>query len=403
MIAIGLAGIAWLSVFGHRGVAPCAAFMALGVALRPAIWREGFALLAPVRVLSQPLSIAAVSILCFCLWIAASGAWSPTPGAAWLALTVLAAVLCSGALAFEATNAAPRRARRLGAWLALAISVACAALLFEGLSGGYLRAVTPPLDPSPGRYKDMTALARGVTAIAPLVFPAAVIIRRLTGSMVAAVAPCAMLLVAAAHLSVFSNVVALVAGALCFALALVRPKSTIAMLAGAFVVAMLAAPFIATMVLPDLLAADSIPASWAQRLIAWRETGLRALGECLPLGCGADYARDWFERASLVDIPNWPIPVSEMPTHPHNLFLQLWLELGVIGVASFSMALVAGAATILRMRTSQSTCAAIAGVAAVCLISVMFEASLWQAWRLAIFSVAAFAIALANAVENIKG
>jgi O-antigen ligase len=403
MFAVALVGLAWLVVFGHRGVAPCAGFMALAAALRRSVWREGFSLLAPARLQGDFLSQAALAALLFCLWIAASEFWSPTPGAHWLAITVGASVLVAGALAHEALAASAARARRLATWFALAVFAAAAALMFEGLSGGYLRSVTPPDDLSAFRNKDMTSLARGVTAMAPLVFPAAIIIRRQTGSTLIAAAPAIMLAIAAARFSVFANVVALAAGAAAFLIALAQPKATLAAIAALFVAAALLFPVLATSLpFEELLSDGSAPPSWAQRLFIWREAGDRALGSCFPLGCGADYARGWAENASFVTVPNWPVPVSVMPTHPHNVFLQIWLELGLPGLLLFCAAIGLGVASLLRRPIDRPVLSALAAAAAVSFISVMFEASLWQAWRLAVFSIAGFGIAVSYSVNKLK-
>lgn len=405
MIAIGLAGVAWLSVFGHRGVAPCAAFMALGVALRPAIWRQGFALLAPARVLSQPLSIAAVSILCFCLWIATGVLWSPTPGAEWLALTALAATLTGGALSYEAVTATPARAARLAGFYIAMVCVAAAALMFEGLSGGYLRLSLPPADVSPLRWKDMTALGRGVTAAAGLVFPAAALLYRVSGSRLVALAPVAALFIASLNLSVYANVAALIAGAAAFALALIAPRSAFRALVGVFVLALFAAPFIAWEIPVDAILAgeaSALPPSWAQRLVVWRETATVAMRDCLPVGCGADFSRAFAENGATIRVPGWPIDLPVMPTHPHNMFLQIWLELGLPGVLLLATAGLFAARAFLASRVDRLTMSAACGALGVCFISVIFEASLWQVWRLAVFALAAFGVAMSYSVNKIK-
>ncbi len=404
MFAVALFCVSLLVVFGHRGVAPCVGFMALGVALRPSVWRNGFALLKPTRIFTEPLSAAALATVLFCAWVGVSGLWSPTPGAPWLAVTVLAGALCGGALVREALTASAKRAARFSWMYLAAVVVAVSVLMFEGLSGGYLRSIVPPVDASPLRFKDMTALGRGVTAVAPLVFPAIILLRQTTGSWVIAVAPAAMALLAAAQFSVFANVVAIVAGSFAFVAALAMPRATVGGLSLLFIVALLVAPFaFASMPIDAIIDGGvSAPPSWAQRLIVWKEAGGEALGGCFPLGCGADYARAWSENAGSVALPNWPIPVSVMPTHPHNVFIQIWLELGVFGVAALAVAFAASALGLLRLSFDRTAIAAVAGVLAATFISVMFEASLWQAWRLGVFALAAFGIAVSYSINKAK-
>ncbi len=403
MVLIAFAGVAWLAVFGHRGLAPAAGFIALTIGLRPQIWRSGFALFAPARIFSTPLSVAALSMGGFAVWIAATAFWSPTPGAEWLGLTAFAATLAGGALVFEALRATQRRARRFAQIFAISVSAAAALLLFEGLSGGYLRSVLPPEDASPLRWKDMTALARGVTAIAPLVFPAAVLLFRLTGSWVVALTPLGALLVAAAQFSVFANVIALAVGAGGFALALARPRLSAILLTAAFLAGLFLSPIVAASAPISALVSDGdLPASWSQRLILWQVAAARALGDCFPGGCGADFARAWHAQGGLIDVVGFPLPLPLIPIHPHNVFIQIWLELGLPGVMFFAVALTAGAAAIFRSNIDRLSLAAMIAAASVSFISVMLEASLWQVWRLAVFALAAFGCAVSYSINKSK-
>jgi O-antigen ligase len=393
--ALAFAGLAWLVVFGHRGVAPCVGLMAVAAASRPRFWRIG---IAPRR---TSMRIAAAVSALFILWTAASGLWSPTPGALWLAATLTVGVLAGVALAHEASTAAPRRVRRLAAFFASAVTTAAAALLFEALTGGYLRDVVPPRDSSPARWRDLTSLARGATALVPLAFPAAVMIRRLTGSIVLGFVPLLALFAASAQFSVFANVVALAAGAFAYAAALAAPRTALRIVLLSFVAAALATPLAAAALPAEALTADGLaPPSWAQRLFIWREAASRALGACFPLGCGADYARAWAAFAAPIEIPGAPGPLPSMPIHPHNVFIQITLELGLPGIAAFTAASAAAAAAVGRAPLTREAAAAIAGALAATFISVMFEASLWQVWRLAVVTLAALGAAVAYRLNN---
>ncbi len=401
--AIGLAGVACLAVFGHRGVAPCAGFMALAVALRREVWSAGFGLLSLRRVLSDPLSIAFLAMIVFSIWILIGAYWSPVPGAGELGLTVFVSVLAGGALSFEALRSPSLHTRRIAVMFVVSVSMASAALLFEGLSGAYLRQVFPPEDASAARWKDFTALGRGVTAMAPLIFPAAVLLRRLTGSWIVAATPALALMIAAGSFTVFSNVASISFGIFAFAAACAAPRLTVSCLAILAIVALLASPFIAAHLPASAVLngdAAELPTSWAQRLIIWKETAAIALSQCMPLGCGADFARDLSEKGATVLIPGWPITLPVMPLHPHNLFLQVWLELGLPGVISLALAIASATAALLKANADRLTMAAIAAAIAAAFVSVMFEASLWQVWRLAVFALAAFGCAMAYSTNN---
>ena len=384
--------MAWLAVFGHRGAVIVAGLPALAIALRPEIWREGLPLLAPSRVAAGSLPRAAVAALLFALWIAVTGFWSPTPGAWKLALAVAGFTLAGGALVHEASRAAAARRRRIGVLFAGAVTAAAAVLLFEGLTGGALRALVPPADQSPLRWKDTIALARGVTFVAPLVFPAAAILFALTDSRLLALVPLLLALLAAAQFSVAANVVAILFGLGAAALALWRPRAVIIALGALFIASLLAAPLFAFAPADAVLSAESalLPPSWAQRLNLWTEAGERILGGCFLAGCGADYARAWAAEGTMIDVPGSPVALMEAPIHPHNLFLQIWLELGIFGVLTMAGALSFALRRLASVGLQGVAFAAIAGAAAAAYISFMLEASLWQAWRLAVLSLAAF-------------
>lgn len=394
--------LALLAVFGHRGAAPVAALSALAIALRPSIWREGLALLAPSRLGAAPLPRAALAVLILALWIAVTGFWSPTPGAAKLAFTVLTFALAGGALVFEASRASGERRRRMRLLFAGAVTAAAAALLFEGFSGGLLRAVVPPTDQSPLRVKDMTALARGVTFIAPLAFPAAAILFLLTGSRALAAAPVAIALLAAAQFSVLANVVALIFGTSAAAAAYFRPRPAIIALGALTILSFLAAPLFILTPAEAVTGAETalLPPSWAQRAHLWQESAERIVSQCWLPGCGADYTRAWKHDGVMIDIPGWPLPVEEAPTHPHNVFLQVWLELGLLGVFTFCTALAFGLKRLLAVEPQRLAIAAIVGAAAASYISFMLESSLWQAWRLGVLALAAFGGALSYSLNG---
>lgn len=403
--------MAWLAVFGHRGAVIVAALPAMAIALRPRIWREGLSLLLPSRVAREPLPRAAAAGLFFVLWIAVTGFWSPTPGAWKLALAVCVFTICGGALVYEASRASERRAVLVAGLFASSVMVAAALLAVEGVTGGVLRDLVPPTDQSLLRWKDMTALARGVTFIAPLAFPAAAIMRTMAlrrrpadpiFAAVAAATPVVAAFAAAMQFSVTTNVVAILAGIGAGAVALWRPKHTLIALGALFVVSLLSAPLFAFAPAEAVLQAEPavLPPSWAQRVNLWKEAADRVLEGCFWAGCGADYTRAWAADSRMIDVPGSPIPLKEAPLHPHNIFLQIWLELGAFGVLTIAAALWFGLQRLVEIPPRRAAFAAIAGAAAASYISFMFEASLWQSWRIAVLSLAVFGGALSYSLNG---
>ena len=83
-----------------------------------------------------------------------------------------------------------------------------------------------------------------------------------------------------------------------------------------------------------------------------------------------------------------------IPTHPHNVFLQIWLELGAVGAVIVSAVLYGGGKWVLSKGFSRPLMTALAGIIAASLVSFLIEASFWQVWRLAAIVFACFGLAL---------
>ncbi|MGE0410245.1 MAG: O-antigen ligase family protein [Amphiplicatus sp.] len=392
------------AVFAHRAYAPILLGMGVVAGLGRAPWRRLVQGVAAPITLKRPATAMILAVAGFVLWIALSLIWSPAPAAerfAGVALAVLATSLV-------AADLLARRARdiRFIAWTYISAAVLGTALLFfEAESGGYLRLITPPPDPTYGRYDDIAELGRGLTALLPGVFPALAMIVLFAGRRrrwarwmllaLAAALPCALFR-ATFSFTIASNSVAIVAAAGCGLIAYLFPRRAVAALLAAYLVALVGAPLLA--VLPaDAIAAragEILPLSWAQRLFIWRETGLAAL-HCLPFGCGADYARAAF--ASGIPSETGP-PLT--PLHPHNVFLQLWLELGLVGVALIAIALIAGGAMLRRAHPGRIVTAGAVGAGAAVFVLAFVEMSVWQEWRLASIGMAVIGGAIAYRLEK---
>ena len=385
----------------HRGVAPLAGICALAIALRVAVWRDGFQLFGTVGLQTEPLAQAAIASTLLCLWIVLGGVFFNAPEAAKLSLTVGAAILAAGALSWEALNASPMRLRRIAIGYAAAVATGAGLLLFEAMTGGFLRAITPPVDDSPARFYDMTALGRGVTALSAMAFPAAAIIYQLTKLRFAAAMPIMALAIAALRFSIEANVIALTAGAGVLLTSLRTPALAMRLIGGLFLLGLAIAP--AALLFPDSVVSfdhTGLPASWLQRFIIWRTAAAHAFGECFPLGCGADFARAIHNEGRMVSVPGSPIALPVMPIHPHNVFLQIWLELGVPGVILVGVAVFGGMRAVGRAKIGEIAIAAISASAAVLLVSFSVEASIWQAWRLAAIAFSAFGATICAALQK---
>ncbi|WDI32575.1 O-antigen ligase family protein [Hyphococcus flavus] len=396
-----------LAVFGHRGVAPWLLLASLPAFARGDFWQGLFGRLFDHPSLKDPTFACLISLLAFCLWILLSGFWSPKHHYS-LFLWILAPGLVGASVVWFSLNLSRQWAWRLGRAFSLAVAGGMIVLAFEGVTGGFLRDIVPPKDISPDGSRDMIALGRGVTALAPALFPAAAIAVRVW-SRGAAVLVLFIGLAAALANDVAANAFAIGVGLGAAVICLAAQRPVLRTAGWGAILFLLVSPFVA-MLLPveatfelarenyskEVLAAAT---SALHRIAIWQAVGLKTLAG-LPFGYGADFSRIWSETAPMVIVPGAPSPLSVIPTHPHNIFLQTWLELGVPGVAALASFLFFGLKALLRARLSKAVSAAVAGAFIAILISINVEGSLWQVWRFAAMALAASGIALAHALEK---
>jgi O-antigen ligase len=280
--------------------------------------------------------------------------------------------------------------------IAEAAFVALAAmLLIEALTGGALRAFLPPPDFSPDRIKDMTSLGRGETALATIVFAGLYLMARRGRAIVLLALLFFAVALAAARLPITTNVIILAAGSAVFAFSARWPRAGVAGVAAIIVAFLAFAPLARFLPVETLFAhGEGAPASWLQRLLIWKTTA-RAAIDCLPFGCGAEAARTIGATAGTANVPGWAQPLPVLPIHPHNVFLEIWLELGIPGVIFFAGAIVNGAGAILKAELPAGARAVVAATAAGLVASASLEWSLWQVWRLGAVVLVALYLALA--------
>ena len=385
-------------VFGHRGLAPWLLLASIPAFFRGDFWLLSFGAIFDRMDPRVPYFAAFLSITSFCAWIFLSGFWSPREKPS-LAFWVFLPVLFGGIVTWFAANVNRVWAWRIAVAYAAAIIIGMGVLAFEGVSGGALRAVLPPEDLSPDRSRDIIALGRGVTALAPALFPAGIIAAAIWNRWVALVV-IALGVGAAFANDVLANAVALGAGLGSAIIAFKAPRATVRGLSFLAIAALILAPLAVFLPVETFFALGDgwAPASALHRIAIWQATAERIIAS-FPFGYGADYARVWKDTAETVMAPGSPIPLSVMPLHPHNLYLQIWLELGVPGVLAFGGFLYWGAAAFARAGLEKPVIAAAVGAFAAVLASTLVETSLWQVWRFAAMGLAAMGVGLAHSLH----
>ncbi len=394
-----LSAVLWpfFLVLSHRGVAPALLVMGAAAAMRGDIWRVGFKTFLLKPDWHSPLVRCALFFFLFCFWIAISGLWAPVPVDGSLALNPLTPSIAGGAVIWTILQWPAQTALRLQKVFAIGVVVAVIGLFFEAITGGLLRQLTPPDVRDPAQ--DIASLGRGATIAAISLLPGLVLVyqgrNNKPNAYLTIFALSAMALFAFWRFGVSTTIIGVLLSMVTFILVRIRPNTGLIFVAWGFVAAAFLAPVAAFLPAEELFQrfGGSAPVSWLQRLVIWQYAGEAAIG-CFPLGCGADYARAIHAAKETFVTPHWPEPLPVMPLHPHNLFLQIWLEAGIVGAVLFAAAILNGAMAIMRTSLEPIVKALIAGCAIVVFVSALFEMSLWQVWRNAAPAYAGVMIAL---------
>ena len=144
----------------------------------------------------------------------------------------------------------------------------------------------------------------------------------------------------------------------------------------------------------SLQSIDFLPFSARDRVVIWKHTADKWKNRPL-LGIGARNTRaiqDNTNHETKHADPNQPVPRTEW--HAHNIYLQLWYELGALGAILF---LPFGIKLLGRIRLLQHP-AAIAGVclALISLVSSLVGWGFWQSWYLAACGLSIVGLVVAN-------
>lgn len=384
-----------------------ACFAPLG--LTPLLVTSSVATIAIQVVVRDRLPVRTWAVLPFVMlasWAILTMLWAIEPMRALDRGWRLAFELAVGSLLVTAAAGLNPAARlRVGGGLALGTTIAAGVLLFEGLTAGALWDTLSDLlgvDPyDPIRYN------RSASALVLFAWPAALALWLRGGRYRVAGVALALLAVAAVwgHHSVTARLavpVALAAGGV----ALLLSRRAIAWVVGvALVVGVLTAPLVASF-LPSYRDLDrhvEVGLSLGHRLDIWRFAADR-IAERPLAGWGMEASR----TIPGGDAPAWVIPgdpergrddlvADQMPLHPHNASLQVWLELGLIGALLFAGVLVVAVIGIARLPAGVPAAASWATLAAAVTIAHS-SYGIWQSWWIACLWLAAIlVVAIARA------
>ncbi len=193
---------------------------------------------------------------------------------------------------------------------------------------------------------------------------------------------------------------AVVVGAATWALCLVSQTLALRLVAAGWVVA-------AMLILPGLQVAYKTGLDRSPWLLAKLERGsaadrfsilstfVKRIGEAPLIGHGvnAAYVLGASEKREAVQRTGDPEAEPGIAQHPHNAYLQVWFDLGLIGAALFTAFGLAVLDGIRRLRPAVQPYALATFTSAAAILAPSY--GLWQFWYMAMFGVATVAVAMA--------
>ena len=311
-------------------------------------------------------------------WAAVSTAWSPdSVRGLRLALSILVLFAAGFLLLGAARGVAPEDKKTIATGLMIGGALFLVLVAFELVTGGLviglMRGDVPP-----------ELFNRGAAVLASFMwlFAAAFAVR--LGNRWA-LGFIALSLVALFFLPMAAALVAAVAGVAVFAAVLAAPRPALGVLAIGAALVVLGAPFASLWLLnPDTLAnwLGELPTSWQHRIYVWQFASQRVT-EAPFFGWGLDASRAIPGGAAQVT-DTLALAAPSLPLHPHNAAIQMWLELGLVGIV-----LVAGGAAlaVLALRKAHFRGvprAAAAAALATWLVLAMLSFGIWQNWWLVV-------------------
>ena len=328
------------------------------------------------------------------LWAAITLFWTPEPNVVNYLRVLIMPVM--GLLLIAAVRYLPEEeTQRLAQLTMIAGLIMLALLAMEVFSRGALvRLVVPDPGPIPPEQTSpiFETASHGAAVMAPLAFGFAYLVYARTGRAVLGMLFALAALIVCKFTSMDAAWVAVAAGIVAFAVTRFAPRLA---LIGFFVGLMLYAIF-APVISTYLLTLDGVAlpdTTWVgsyTRIGIWHEAS-RLIAEQPIWGHGFDSTRVLSKTSAL--IPGTPYPA--LPLHTHNGLLQIWLELGGIGIV-LTIALLAAAMRALWPLTAKPAQLAIvlatfASTAVIALVSF----GIWQHWWLATWMFAAALLQLA--------
>ena len=338
------------------------------------------------------------------LWAAVTLFWSPA--GRLLALPSVVIVPVMGLLLIAAVRGLSDVAAARVAKLATVGGVLMLALLgMEVWSKGAILRLVVPASPEDLAFDQtasvIEAAARGIAVLAPLTFVYATLIAAETKLKVAGIAFVVLAFAVGASTSMDAGWGAVGAGAIAFVVARVAPRLALAgLFAGLMFYAALAPLIHSRLITLDLTTGFGTREllGLETRIGIWQYAS-SLIAEKPWFGHGFDATRELSRVAPLIPGTKYPA----LPLHTHNGVLQLWLELGLVGIV-LMISFLAVALRSLWPLTKHPKYLAVT-IATIAAGSVIFLVSfgVWQHWWMALWFLTAGLLVLAGRRAGFTG
>lgn len=322
------------------------------------------------------------------VWAAVSFVWAPhISGLAWLqtAIVFVLASLVSSAI----NQSSPDSSNALARPILYAVFGLVAVLLIERVTDGFLVGLHRTGETTDQRFNVMNG---GLVLLSGLTFSTVALLRIKTHAWRKPLIFLAAVFVLTASYRMDAVPVAIIGGALAYALVMRWHSPAFYLVTGGLALFALSWPVIAYFAsTADLHVwfTETVHPNWGYRIAIWGRAS-ELIRENVLVGYGFDASRYIGETAGL--IPDAAGRTSFL--HPHNGVLQVWLELGLVGIGLLTAAMVLGVRRLVQCAPNTEALAVAAGTITASATIWLLSFGIWQSWWLAVLSLNACVVVL---------